>query len=104
MCYRIFGIKKRIYDDMIQRSQYLQLIKEVFNIHSVCALLGARQCGKTTLARLYAEEVYKNEAEVHYFDLEHPRDLNSLSSPALTLEPLRGCGQNASETALSGFL
>lgn len=75
---------------MIQRSNYLDLITEVFDIHSVCALLGPRQCGKTTLARLYAEQIYKNKSEVHYFDLEHPRDLNALSSPSLTLEPLNG--------------
>ncbi len=75
---------------MIRRSNYLNLITEVFDIHSVCALLGPRQCGKTTLARLYAEQIYKNKAEVHYFDLEHPRDLNALSSPALALEALNG--------------
>lgn len=52
--------------------------------------MGPRQCGKTTLARLYADQIYENKADVHYFNLEHPSDLNALSSPALTLESLNG--------------
>ena len=72
----------------IERPSFIHLIHELFEIHSVCAILGPRQCGKTTLARLYANQY--NVGEVHYFDLEHPKDLDSLSSPALVLEPLNG--------------
>jgi predicted AAA+ superfamily ATPase len=49
------------------------------------ALLGPRQCGKTTLARLIASREPST-----YFDLENPIDLTRLSEPMLTLEPLRG--------------
>lgn len=53
----------------------------------VVALLGARQVGKTTLARLVARSV---EAHVHVFDLEDPADLGRLTEPGLALRPLEG--------------
>ena len=46
------------------------------------AILGARQCGKTTLAH---EMPYD-----HFFDLENPRDLARLEQPQLALEDLKG--------------
>ena len=49
------------------------------------ALLGPRQCGKTTLAREVAQ---RRNAE--YFDLEDPTDLARLAAPKLTLERLNG--------------
>lgn len=51
------------------------------------AIVGARQIGKTTLARMLMSE---RRPPVHRFDLEDPRDLAQLSDPMLTLEPLRG--------------
>ncbi len=48
----------------------------------VTAILGPRQCGKTTLA---AQFPY-----AHYFDLENPRDLARMETPQLTLEELEG--------------
>lgn len=71
---------------MIQRNHYLQQIKEAFESHSVCAILGPRQCGKTTLAKLYIRDL----PSVHFFDLENPQDLAMLESPSLTLPPLKG--------------
>ena len=50
------------------------------------ALLGPRQCGKTTLAR----EIAAEENAATYFDLENPTDLARLADPMLALEPLRG--------------
>jgi hypothetical protein len=50
-------------------------------------LLGARQVGKTTLARQVAR---RREAPVTFFDLENPRDTGRLAEPMLALEPLRG--------------
>jgi uncharacterized protein len=49
------------------------------------ALLGPRQCGKTTLAR---EFVPANS--LNYFDLEDPQSLARLSEPDTALRPLRG--------------
>ncbi len=51
------------------------------------ALLGARQVGKTTLARLIAE---RRRGKVTVFDLEDPVDLDRLEDPGLRLRPLRG--------------
>jgi hypothetical protein len=53
----------------------------------VVAILGARQVGKTTLARQLVESM-PGWAEV--FDLEDPQDLARLSEPMLALKELRG--------------
>lgn len=71
---------------MIKRCVYLSKINEAFAEHPVCALLGPRQCGKTTLAKQFTLDL----TPVHFFDLENPTDLNMLESPALVLEPLQG--------------
>lgn len=74
---------------MIQRYLYINKINEAFEVHSVCGILGPRQCGKTTLAKYYAQK-YFTHSLVHYFDLEDPSDLNKLNTPKLVLEPLKG--------------
>jgi len=51
----------------------------------VVALLGPRQCGKTTLAR----RLQKRHAAA-YFDLEDPRDVARLQNPVLVLTELTG--------------
>jgi predicted AAA+ superfamily ATPase len=71
---------------MIQRPRPLARIERVFNTHPVAALLGPRQCGKTTLARIFAE----GEPRTAYFDLENPVDLRRLSSPMRALGELSG--------------
>lgn len=53
----------------------------------VVALLGARQVGKTTLARQVAAAW---RGPTTHFDLEDPRDLARLADPMLALAPLRG--------------
>jgi uncharacterized protein len=40
---------------IIPRPHALDRIIRAFSIHPIAALLGPRQCGKTTLARLIAE-------------------------------------------------
>lgn len=50
--------------------------------YPVTALIGPRQCGKTTLAKLLDAR--------HHFDLENPRDLARLEHPQLALESLEG--------------
>ena len=51
----------------------------------VTALLGPRQCGKSTLARRFAEG-----REAAFFDLESPADVARLANPELYLGSLRG--------------
>jgi predicted AAA+ superfamily ATPase len=70
---------------MIPRSRALDRLAEALRVHPVAALLGPRQCGKTTLARAYAE---REPSE--FFDLEDPVDLRRLSAPMRTLEMLSG--------------
>lgn len=70
---------------MIPRPRALDRIAYAFSTHSIAALLGPRQCGKTTLARLIAERELCT-----YFDLENPVDIRRLSAPMRALEDLSG--------------
>lgn len=72
----------------MDRPRYLQEIRKQFDAHPVVAILGSRQCGKTTLARMYADR-FVNEP-VTRLDLEDPTHLARLESPMLALEPLEG--------------
>ena len=54
--------------------------------HPVVAVVGARQVGKTTLARQLVDDA----PEAVSFDLEDPRDLARLDDPMLALDHLRG--------------
>lgn len=75
---------------MEKRDRYIQELYEAFEVHPVIALLGPRQCGKTTLARLF-QHMYEKKIPFTYFDLEDPRDIAKLSTPMLNLENLTGC-------------
>ena len=70
---------------MIPRPEPISQIKTSFRIHPVTALLGPRQCGKTTLARLIAEQEPST-----FFDLENPIDIQRLAAPMQTLKDLSG--------------
>jgi predicted AAA+ superfamily ATPase len=70
---------------MIPRPDAIERIAAVFKVHPIAALLGPRQCGKTTLARMILER-----EPCTYFDLENPVDLRRLSAPMSTLEELSG--------------
>ena len=71
------------------RTNFLHQIRSAFQVNPVVAILGPRQCGKTTLARDYTERAQKSD-RVYYFDLESPSDLARLEHPHLALEPLKG--------------
>jgi len=71
----------------IARAAHLARLKLLLRQSPVVALLGARQVGKSTLARALAAE---RRGTVRFFDLEDSRDIAELESPMLTLEPLRG--------------
>jgi len=71
----------------MDRPAYIEKIRRQFDVHPVVALLGPRQCGKTTLARMFAEQIGE---PVVRFDLEDPTDLAALEQPKLALQSLRG--------------
>ena len=71
----------------IQRTSYLDKIKLEFQIHSVCAILGPRQCGKTTLVKQFVQE---QPQPIHFFDCENPFHLAQLENPMVALGPLEG--------------
>jgi uncharacterized protein len=70
---------------MILRSHYLTTIRSVLAHNPICALLGPRQCGKTTLARQLVKE-----KDSHYFDLETAVGRARLAEPDLTLGAMTG--------------
>lgn len=70
------------------RTKPLSAIEEHFKIHKVCALLGPRQCGKTTLAQYFAKQ--NNIPRINMFDLENPLDIERLKDPMLALSDLKG--------------
>lgn len=72
----------------MDRLRYLERIELQFQIHSVCAVLGPRQCGKSTISKAYSKK-FKG-GEVHFFDLENPDDLGALQNPMRVLESLKG--------------
>jgi predicted AAA+ superfamily ATPase len=66
----------------VERKKDFEQIADLQHVFPVVAILGKRQCGKTTLAKEFQFD--------HYFDLESPRDLAALDQPQLTLEALEG--------------
>jgi hypothetical protein len=69
---------------VIDRKADLALIRNALRRSRVVALLGPRQCGKTTLARQFLAP-----DSLNYFDLEDPQSLARLSEPDLALRPLK---------------
>jgi len=72
---------------MIRRSSKLRAIDAGFRRAPIVSIYGLRQCGKTTLARNYADQW---EGAVHFFDLEDPTSAARLKEPMLALESLEG--------------
>ncbi len=70
---------------MVQRPIHLATLRDLIARNPVVTLLGARQVGKSTLARALAV----NEAAA-WFDTENPRDAARLDDPLGALEALRG--------------
>lgn len=71
---------------MIARARLSDKVRADLRESPVTVLLGARQVGKTTLARALAEEF----PGVRYFDLERAADQAALSTPELTLGACEG--------------
>ena len=70
---------------MIERSQLIARLQQALKRSRVVALLGPRQCGKTTLARQIVDIPSPN-----YFDLESPAVLARLAQPMSMLQDLSG--------------
>jgi predicted AAA+ superfamily ATPase len=69
---------------VIERYADLLLVRAALRRSRVVALLGPRQCGKTTLARQFVAP-----DSLRYFDLEDPQSLARLSEPDTALRPLK---------------
>ncbi|MGE5340687.1 MAG: ATP-binding protein [Candidatus Omnitrophota bacterium] len=67
---------------MIQRPMDSENIRKLLDMFPVVAILGPRQCGKTTISKEFHAQ--------HFFDLENPRDTTRLEHPQLALENLTG--------------
>lgn len=72
----------------IPRTRHVAAVTDLLAHFPVVAIVGARQVGKSTLARMVATGAATTE--VTTFDLEDPRDRARLADPMLALEPLRG--------------
>jgi predicted AAA+ superfamily ATPase len=72
---------------VIQRTEYLEKLRLLFDQFPVVAILGARQVGKTTLAKQFAGSY---PSPIIRFDLEDPDTLARLAEPKLALSDLRG--------------
>lgn len=71
---------------MILRPRLQLKIERALAVSPVTALLGPRQCGKTTISRMIAEN-----HDSMIFDLENPVDYQQLSDvPMITLQALKG--------------
>ncbi len=71
---------------MVERPDAIARVLELFRIHPCVAILGPRQCGKTTLARVLAAD----ESVCTFFDLESPLDARKLAAPMRALSHLDG--------------
>jgi len=70
---------------VINRKTDMELVQAALKRSRVVALLGPRQCGKTTLARQFVPA-----DSLNYFDLEDPPSLARLTAPNTALRPLKG--------------
>jgi len=70
---------------MIDRPSYLNQLASAVRRSPITTLLGPRQCGKTTLARMFGEDL-----KAAYFDLESLPDRQRLQNPEFILGSLEG--------------
>jgi predicted AAA+ superfamily ATPase len=72
---------------MTPRPEEMEILKGLLRRHVIVGILGARQVGKSTLARMI---VRARRGPVTFFDLENDEDLARLSDPMLALKGARG--------------
>lgn len=71
----------------VQRTPEIQALKKLLRDNPIVAILGPRQCGKTTLSRQFSSQW---PSRITVFDLENPRDAQQFQDPLLALEETRG--------------
>jgi len=71
---------------MLPRIEHRRSVEALLEDSPVVALIGARQVGKTTLAR----EIAQRHMRAHLFDLESSADVARLGDPLLALSHLEG--------------
>lgn len=74
---------------IIARNTLSSRITESLEIFPVCAILGPRQCGKTTLANFYVQQL-NEDIKTYFFDLEDPAHIDQLQNPKIALDSLSG--------------
>lgn len=72
---------------MIDRERDLRTLRDLLQRHPVVGIIGSRQVGKTTLARVMVRSA---KGPCTYLDLENPQHLARLGDPLLVLQDLRG--------------
>lgn len=72
---------------MISRLHHINALRRLLKQFPIVAIIGARQVGKTTLARIFLRQ---QRTAVTLFDLEDPRNAARLADPMLALKDLRG--------------
>lgn len=68
---------------MIDRQREVKTLIALLRRHRVVEIIGARQVGKTTLARILLKHIHKDTT---YYDLENPEDLARLADPMFALK------------------
>jgi predicted AAA+ superfamily ATPase len=73
----------------VDRRGYIDQVHKALGRSTIVALMGPRQCGKTTLARMIFDGTLDRQAGA-YFDLESQVDLRRLANPEMVLGGLSG--------------
>ena len=73
--------------DRIPRTRHVAALARLFKSHPVVAIIGARQVGKSTLAREFARSI---GGPVHHFDLEDPDVVARFAEPKVAMSKLTG--------------
>ena len=71
----------------VSRHAHVDAALRLLRSNAIVAILGARQVGKSTLAR---QIVSRTKRACHWYDLEDPVDLRRLADPGVELRSLRG--------------
>ncbi len=75
---------------MIDRPLRAAELDQAFGRSPIVAILGPRQCGKTTLARRFVQDWGQRGSPVLFLDAESTRDQRRLANPYLLLEGAQG--------------